>query len=128
MAASLAAAALAGTAEVASAGLEAWGQRASDKTIALLRRRYGVDLSSHRSEDVKDLLLDDFYRIVAMKAEYAERLTRDFAVPTEKIITWDVDDPWIEGTDRAYEACLAEIERLLATFLDQLNPDRRADE
>lgn len=126
MAASLAAVALAETAEVTSAGVTAWGQPASGKTIALLRRKHGIDLSSHRSRDVEDLSLDDFDCIVAMKPEYVKRLTGDFGVPAERIITWDVEDPLIEGTDEAYESCLGEIERLLTGFLGEIRSQQRS--
>jgi len=127
MAASLAAAELAGMAEVSSAGVEAWGQPASPKTIALMRRKHGIDLSSHRSRDIEDLKLAHFDYILAMKPEYAKRLTRYFRVPTEKIAIWDVDDPFIEGTDVAYETCLAQIERLLTGFLKGIRSKQRSD-
>jgi len=126
MAASLAAAALAGTAELTSAGVAAWGQPASGKTIALLRRKHGIDLSSHRSGDVEDLSLDDFDCIVAMKPEYAKRLTEDFKVPANRIITWDVKDPLTEGTDEAYESCLADIEQRLTGFVEGIRSHYRS--
>jgi protein-tyrosine-phosphatase len=127
MAAGLAGRALAGAANVTSAGVEACSQPASSKTVALLRQRYAIDLSSHVSRDIADLSLKGFDYIVAMKPEYTKRLTREFKVAAERIITWDVDDPFIEGTDVAYEKCLGEIERLLCGFFEtiQLRPSRR---
>jgi protein-tyrosine-phosphatase len=46
MAAGLAAAALKDIATVSSAGVEAWGQPASPKTLELMQRRHGIDLSA----------------------------------------------------------------------------------
>lgn len=79
---------------------------------------------AHVSRDIADLSLKGFDYIVAMEPEYTKRLTREFNMPAEKIITWNVDDPFIEGTDVAYEKCLEEIERLLNGFFEtvQLPP------
>jgi len=120
MAAAMAARALSGVAEVRSDGVEACGKRASSKTVALLQRRHGIDVSSHRSRDIEGFSLEGFDYIVAMRPEYTKRLKREFKVPNRKIITWDVEDPLIKGTDMAYEKCLAEIEQLLNEFLETI--------
>ncbi len=120
MAASLAAAALGDIADVTSAGVDASGQRASEKTITLMRCRHGIDLSAHRSVDVENLSLNDFDYIIAMKADYAARIVTRFGILSAKVIQWDVDDPMIENTDAAYERCLAQIEKLLEPLLKQI--------
>ena len=97
--------------------MDAWGQPAAPKAIELMLRRYGIDLSVHRSRDVEELSLRDFDYIVAMKPEYKKRLVREFEVPSETIMEWNVEDPWIEGTDQAYEACLHDVEQLLSGFM-----------
>jgi protein-tyrosine-phosphatase len=117
IAASLASAVMKTKAEVKSAGMDAWGQPASPKVIELMLDCFGIDLSAHRSRDVEDVSLPEFDYIVAMKPEYKERIVHEFKVPAEKIIEWDVEDPWIEGTDRAYEECLHNVQELLRSFL-----------
>ncbi len=117
MAASVANTLLGGRAEVCSAGVEAWGQRASQKAILLMRRRYQVDLSSHTSTDLEHVHVGDFDFIVSMEDRFAKRLADEFGVPIEKIIIWNIRDPFIEGTEAAYESCLSEIEMLLLRVL-----------
>jgi protein-tyrosine-phosphatase len=116
MAAGLAAAALKDIATVSSAGVEAWGQPASPKTLELMQRRHGIDLSAHRSRDIEDVVLDDVDFVVTMKPRYADRLINALKVPSEKVIAWNVEDPLVEGTDAAYERCLARLERLVEEF------------
>lgn len=118
MAASLATTLFAGRVEASSAGLEAWGQAASQKAIALMRRRHRVDLASHRSTDVEDVHLEDCDFIVAMEPRFAKRLAEEFHVPIDRLITWNVEDPAIDDTQRAYELCLSEIEKLLPRILE----------
>jgi len=122
MAASVASILLA-EAEVSSAGVAAWGQRASAKAIALMRRRYQVDLSAHRSTDLEHVHLDDFGLIVSMEARFAKRLT-ELGVPIDKVIVWNIRDPAIEDTEAAYESCLSEIEKLLPSVVEAVRLKR----
>jgi len=123
MAASVASSLLA-EADVSSAGVAAWGQRASAKAIALMRRRYQVDLSSHRSRDLEHVHLDDFDLIVSMEAAFAKRLTEQFSVPIDKVVVWNIRDPAIEDTEAAYESCLSEIEKLLPSVVEAVRLKR----
>jgi protein-tyrosine-phosphatase len=120
MAASVASLLLAGRAHVSSAGVEAWGQRASAKAIALMRRKYQIDLSSHKSTDLELVRLEDFDFIVSMEARFAKRLVAQFKLPIDRVIIWNIRDPAIEDTEAAYEACLSEIERLLPGVLNAI--------
>ncbi len=117
MAASLATAALKEIANISSAGVAAWGQPASPKTLELMRRRHGIDLSAHRSRDIEDLVFTDVDFVVALKPHYANQLIKDLKVPADKVVVWNVEDPFIEGTDAAYEACLAQLEQLVEEFV-----------
>jgi protein-tyrosine-phosphatase len=110
MAASVACVLLDGRADVSSAGLEAWGQGASARAIALMRRKYQVDLTHHRSTDLELVHLDDFNIIVSMEPRFAKRLIEQFKVPIGKVVTWNIRDPAIDNTEAAYESCLSEIE------------------
>jgi protein-tyrosine-phosphatase len=125
MAAGVATALLAGRAEVSSAGVEAWGQQASQKAKALMLRRYQVDLSPHRSTDVEHVNLEDFDLIVSMEPRFAKRLAEEFNVPIERVIVWDITDPAIEDTEAAYESCLSDIEKLLPQVLHVMLPKQQ---
>ncbi len=57
---------LEGLADVESAGTHAWRGSAATDAVAVMRSKFGIDISSHRSRNVKDLILDDFDCIVAM--------------------------------------------------------------
>jgi protein-tyrosine-phosphatase len=114
--------------DVSSAGVEAWGQRASAKAIALMRRRYRVDLSPHRSTDLEQMDLGDFDFIVPMESRFANRLSEEFHVPINKLITWDIKDPAIDNTEAAYESCLSDIERWLPRILEVVRQKQQTGE
>jgi protein-tyrosine-phosphatase len=126
MAAGVATTLMGGRAEVSSAGVEAWGQRASRKAIASILRRYQVDLSTHRSTDVEHVNLGHYDFIVSMEPRFAKRLADEFNVPMERVIVWNVKDPAIENTEAAYESCLSDIEKLLPQVLDVMLPKRQS--
>ena len=71
---------LQGFAEVESAGTNAWGDSAAPEAIAIMRSKFGIDISSHRSRNVRDLKLEDFDRIIAMDSSVTESLMRAYPI------------------------------------------------
>jgi protein-tyrosine-phosphatase len=77
----------------------------SDDAIRAMAEQ-GVDISAHRPRDVEEVALSDFDYIVAMRPYIARDLTGQWGAEKQKLITWDIDDPYRRGL-AAYRDCAA---------------------
>ncbi len=101
---------LGANAHVESAGTHAYrGERPAAKAVEITRDKFGIDISSHRSQNVLDLRIEDFDYIVPMDDNIYEELKRDFSGLGEKLLpSWRIDDPY--GRDlRAFEEAAVRI-------------------
>lgn len=97
---------------VESAGLIAMsGNRATPEAVEAARER-GFDIRHHRARNLAEIDLSSFDRIVALNRDIAARLAREYAVPPEILVVWEVEDPFGLDTD-VYRSCASEIERAL---------------
>jgi protein-tyrosine-phosphatase len=108
-------------AEVESAGTGAIdGRSASANAIEIMRSRFEVDLSEHRSRNVRDVRLDDFDYIVPMDDSVAEDLKAMYPRINAKVMqSWRIDDPIGKGPE-AYIGSAKEIQirlRELSAYL-----------
>ena len=99
---------LQGLADVESAGTHAWSGSASTDAIAVMRSRFGIDISSHRSRNVRDLKLEDFDRVITMDSSVAESLSRAYPIVRSRLISWEIIDPIGKGVE-AYERSARQI-------------------
>ena len=99
---------LQGLADVESAGTHAWSGSASSEAVAVMRSKFGVDISSHRSRNVRDVKLDDFDRIVAMDSDVCETLSGTYPSVRSKLISWEIVDPVGKGVE-VYERSAKQI-------------------
>ncbi len=74
-----------------SAGLNPEAEYDSKSAIATLRSKFGIDFSSHRQTNVRDLDLDAFTYVIAMDSGIAESLAE---LTRRNIVTWTIEDPW----------------------------------
>jgi len=91
------------------------GEYASGEAIGVTHSKFGIDISSHRSRNVKDLALDDFDLIIAMDGSVAQELARRFPTARRKLISWSIDDPKYRGYG-AYEKCAEEIRKQIGNL------------
>jgi protein-tyrosine-phosphatase len=95
-----------------SAGLNPVYDVATPEAVAVMRGQ-GLDISDHRSRNVRHLDLGKFDVIVALTPSIAARLP-----PVDRpvrVVVWDIDDPY--GGDLAvYRRCAAAIKEKLTTF------------
>jgi protein-tyrosine-phosphatase len=113
-------------AEVESAGTGAMdGRAASANAIEIMRSRFGVNLSEHRSRNVRDVRLDDFDCIVPMDDSVAEDLKGMYPQVSAKVMqSWRIDDPIGKGP-KAYIGSAKEIQRRLrelSAYLSDKSP------
>lgn len=79
--------------------------------VKTLRDKFGVDISSHRSRDVKEVHLEDFDLVVPMDQNVHEYLKENFPSLGEKLLpSWGIDDPY-GGDLRRYEETAARIQK-----------------
>jgi protein-tyrosine phosphatase len=105
--------------EVASAGTDAWQATAQPWTIEVLETDYGIDATAHVPTPISTLDLGSYDVIVAMNDVIAEDLDH---LPSEKVLVWDVDDP--------YDTCLEAYRETATTIgreLDSLTERLRAE-
>jgi ribose 5-phosphate isomerase B len=114
---------LRGQANVESAGTNAMsGSPASDRAIEVMRKSFGIDISSHRSLNVRmmNASIDDFDYIIAMDDTVAGHLRCIYPSISSKLIQWNVPDPF-GGDLSAYERCAREIWKRIEGFLASIH-------
>lgn len=99
-----------------SAGINPVYDQATPEAIRVMSER-GIDISDHQSMAVREVDLDGFDHVIALTPSIRAMLPP--VKQHERIVTWDIADPY--GGDLAeYRECATEIERELKAFLDRL--------
>jgi protein-tyrosine-phosphatase len=109
-------------AKAESAGTGAMnGRGASMNAIEIMRSRFGVDLSKHRSRNVSDVSLDDFDCLIPMDDSVAEDLREMYPQISGKVMeSWKIDDPFGKGPE-AYNASAKQIQKRVEELSAYLN-------
>ncbi len=113
--------------EVSSAGTSAIpGLKASEHAVQAVRR-WGLDLSGHRSRGTQDVLLRDMDLILTMTARHKEQLLSHWPDLAGRIFTLgeyagtnqDVPDPF-GGPLSAYEQTASSLEAMLQKVVERI--------
>jgi protein-tyrosine-phosphatase len=101
-------------ADAESAGTGAMnGRDASKDAIEIMRSRFGIDLSKHRSRRVSDVRIGDFDYIIPMDDSVANDLKGTYPQIGARVVeSWKKDDPFGKGLV-AYERSVMEIQKRL---------------
>jgi len=100
-----------------SAGVAAQrGDGAAPYAARALRMARGLDLSGHSLQNVADLDLSAFDRIVAVAPSVAQRLRADHDDIDDRLVTWSIPDPY-GGSMADYRLCLEQIDAALDRLL-----------
>ena len=100
-----------------SAGVAAQrGDGAAPYAARALRMARGLDLSGHSPQNVADLDLSAFDRIVAVAPSVAQRLRADHDDIDDRLVTWSIPDPY-GGSMADYRLCLEQIDAALDRLL-----------
>ncbi len=101
--------------EVSSAGLAAYpGDEVSEKSVNAAKK-YGVDISAHRSRRVNQYMLESGI-FVCMTASHAEALKPYLTENRLFILGNGIEDPY-GGTQEVYDRCAEEINSALPELL-----------
>jgi protein-tyrosine-phosphatase len=123
MAAGLAALRLGDRVEASSAGIAAAGGPAADEAVMVMRIVYNRDITGHVARNISDYDLSSFDYVIAMDFPIYCRLRDLNAVPGEKLLGWDIEDPIGLGYD-AFKATAAKIDMRLEQMIARLGLDR----
>jgi len=115
---------LASQADVESAGTNAHSGNASSHAIEVMRASFGVDISSHKSRNVRDVPVNDFDYVIAMDSTVADDLRSMYPDINPRLITWEIDDPIGRGVE-AYESSAREIQKHVEDFSAHLKDKDR---
>lgn len=89
-------------AEVESAGLMPMFDSAAPDAVAILKELFDVDISQHRPNDVSELSLGEYDRIIVLDTYVYNTMSKLMKDHSDKLVLWDTEDPF--GQDReAYE-------------------------
>lgn len=119
MAAALAKKVIGKRAEVESAGISVRAVGAAGPAIKVMESEFGLDISGHVPRGVSGIRLDDFDYIIAMDSYVADYLIKRYNVPKEKLILWQIEDPYLQGID-VYRRCAYEIYSHIKTLIKKL--------
>ena len=108
-----------------SAGTHALeGAPATVEAIAVMSSMFGIDISSYRSRNVKNVPLDDFDYIVPLDGTVADDLRRNYPSISARLLnSWNIDDPFHRGAV-VYERTAREIQKYVAELATILNDPR----
>lgn len=114
---------LKGKAYVDSAGIAAWGSRASEDAIRVIKNEFDVDISDHNPTDITDLPLKSFDYIVTMDSyidTYIKKYIKQYyQIESNKIISWNIIDPY-GGSIDDYKKCANIIKNQIHDLLKKL--------
>jgi protein-tyrosine phosphatase len=98
-----------------SAGVDATDGRPPTADAVRAMDERGMDIRNHRSRGMDSLSLDRFTHLVAMTPGIAGRLSNVFSAPKDRIVEWNIPDPYGKGID-AYRECARRIVGALHEF------------
>lgn len=119
MAAGIAKKMLKGVAHVDSAGIAAWGSNASEETINVMKKEFGIDISDHKPKDIISLSLNNFDYIVTMNSYINTIIRRDHQIKSNKIISWNINDPY-GGSIDDYRKCAKILQNNIKNLLTKI--------
>lgn len=100
-----------------SCGLYAFsGDEATSEAVEAVKK-YGIDISSHRSRTLNQYIIDNTDVFVCMTNSHA--LAIKSIAPNKKVVTLGVSDPY-GGSAEVYDKCAAQIKKSLDLFADLL--------
>ncbi len=85
-------------AEVESAGLMPMFDSAAPDAVAILKELFDVDISQHQPNDVSELSLGEYDRIIVLDTYVYNTMSKLMKDYSDKLVLWDTEDPF--GQDR----------------------------
>ncbi len=113
-------------AKVTSAGIAPYFEGAQAETIETVGSCFGVDISGHKTRGLEEIQMSDVDHVIAMDYSVFEQLVSCNPSITDKIIRWDVKDPYGQGLG-TYIECAKQIEQHVNALFDELSKSHPDD-
>ena len=104
---------------VESAGTSPSRNRATDETIEIMHNEFDIDISNHRPRAVMNIQVEYFDFVIALDSYIYNCLQKDHRIDSEKLIEWDIEDPFGCSMD-IYRECALHIQRCIKKFSKEL--------
>jgi protein-tyrosine phosphatase len=119
MASAIARRVLGASVKTENAGIAPYGDSATSDAIAVTHDLFGIDLTSHRPQEVDSGLLAGCDYIIALDSYVARHLREEYCVSSSRLIEWQIDDPYLKGRE-AYERCAKAIESAVRALKEEV--------
>jgi protein-tyrosine-phosphatase len=115
---------------IRSAGLDAATDHTADPTAVQCARRFGVDLSTHRTRRIDRSAVEEADILLAMELDHVVEICRRFPQYRHKVYLFgcltdenapDVADP-VYGPQEVFDACFDRIDRGIRRLVEMWNP------
>lgn len=110
-------------AHVESAGIDGGGGNSARREAVQVMRELDVDIRAHRSRDVSSIPLSKCDYVVAMDADVSEHLLIRSLVGPDRLVSWDIQDPWEGGID-AYRGCVEALKMKFPSLQEILRSEQ----
>lgn len=104
-----------------STDYEPEGSPASENGVLVMRDRYNIDMTSHRSTLLSGNDLHNLYAIVPVMRNLAPYIKQTLRLDESNFmfLDHDIPDPWRQSLD-VFVACAADIDSMLDSLIDRL--------
>ena len=101
---------------VESAGVNPLFEGAAEFAVQVLKEEYGIDISAHRPQHVRNIEISRIDCVVAMDPAVYEILSKIHQVPKEKLILWRISDPFSQGLRHYLRTAEKLFDKIQETF------------
>ncbi len=105
--------------EITSAGIATLGGDEVSPNAVKALKKYGVDISAHRSRALSKYLIDESDLVVCMTASHIKALENYVPKEKLKLLGDGISDPY-GGDERVYEECAKEISFAVYKLLEEI--------
>ena len=105
-----------------STDFEPEGSPASEQGVIVMRNKYDIDMTRHRSTLLTQGDINEAYAIIPVKRDLGVYISECFDVAGIERITYfdrDIPDPWHQPVE-VFEKCAANIDHMLDNLLDRI--------
>jgi len=101
---------------IESAGLVPIFDGAAPEAIQVLKETYNTDISQHQTRNLADVQINTFDQIIVLDLYVFETLKNRFPFLSNKLILWDIQDPFGKDIDN-YRKAAKKIDDMIQKHL-----------
>ncbi len=82
---------------IESAGISSSEESSLEEAIEFMQKAYDIDISVHRSRNIKDLDMDHYDYVFVLDLNVYYILKYNYKIPADKLVLWEIQDPCVHG-------------------------------